>query len=205
MPGSIEKHMPGSSGCVSPSTMYGGSCVVSADAVADAVDEVLAVAGVGDHLRAARSISWQATPGPDGLEAGLLGCADDLVDLALLVGRLADVDRAGRVRAVAVLEAAEVEHDHVAVLDRPLAGLVVRVGAVRARADDGEVDLRVAVLAQQLGEIGGDLGLACGRRSGPRGSPRSVASAAAPAAASRSSSSASLIARSMGSAAVIDT
>ena len=32
-------------------------------------------------------------------------------------------------------------------------------------ADDGEVDLRVAVLAQQAGEVGGDLGLACARRT----------------------------------------
>ena len=84
--------------------------------------------------RAARSISWQATPGPHRLEAGLLGRAHDVVDLALLVGRLADVDGAGGVGAVAVLEAAEVEHDHVAVLDHPVARLVVRVGAVRARS-----------------------------------------------------------------------
>jgi hypothetical protein len=69
------------------------------------------------------------------------------VHLALLVRRLADVDGPRRVRAVAVPEAAEVEHDHVAVLDLALAELVVRAGAVRARADDGEVDLRVSVLA----------------------------------------------------------
>ena len=116
-------------------------------------------------VRAARSISWQATPGRTASNAGLLRLPDDLVDLALLVGRLADVDRARGVRAVAVLEAAEVEDDHVAVLDHPLAGLVVRVGAVGSGADDGEVDLRVAVLAQQRGEVGGDVGLRAGRRS----------------------------------------
>jgi hypothetical protein len=62
------------------------------------------------------------------------------VHLALLVGRLADVHGAGRVRAVAVLDAAEVEHDHVAVLDHALAHLVVGVGAVGPRADDRELD-----------------------------------------------------------------
>jgi hypothetical protein len=41
----------------------------------------------------------------------------------------------------AVLEAAEVQDDHVALLDRALAHLVMRVGAVRARADDRDVDL----------------------------------------------------------------
>ena len=130
-----------------------------ADPVADAVDEVLAVAGVGDHLARGAVDLLAGDARADRLEAGLLGAADDLVHLALLVGRLADVHGAGRVGAVAVLDAAEVQHDHVAVLDHPLADLVVRVGAVGARADDGEVDLRVAVLAQQRGEVGGDLGL----------------------------------------------
>ena len=38
-----------------------------------------------------------------------------------------------------------------------VAHLVVRVGAVGPGADDREVDLRVPVLAQQAGEVGGDL------------------------------------------------
>jgi hypothetical protein len=67
------------------------------------------------------------------------------------------VDGSGGVGAVAVLDAAEIHDYHVALLDPPVARLVVRVGAVRARADDGEVDLAVAVLAQQRSEIGGDL------------------------------------------------
>ena len=52
------------------------------------------------------------------------------------------------------------------VLDDPVPRLVVRIGAVRAGADDGEVDLLVAELAQQAGEVGGDLGLpAAGERA----------------------------------------
>src|SRR4051812_3128906 len=73
-----------------------------ADAVADAVDEVLAVAGVGDDLarRAVDVLAGHA--GADGLEPGLLRAADDLEHLALLGGGLAaDVHRARRVRAVA--------------------------------------------------------------------------------------------------------
>ena len=77
-------------------------------------------------------MSWHVGARPDRLEARLLRAADDLVHLALLVGGLADMDRAARVGAVAVLEPTEVEDDHVALLDRPIARLVVRVGAVRA-------------------------------------------------------------------------
>src|SRR4051794_10420032 len=76
-------------------------------AMPDAVDEVLAVAGVGDHLASGAVDPLAGDPGADGLEAGLLGLAHDLVDRALLVGRLADVDGASRVGAIAVLEAAE--------------------------------------------------------------------------------------------------
>ena len=130
------------------------------DAVADAVDEVLAVAGVGDHLARGAVDLLARDPRPHRLEGGLLGLADDVVDLSAprSVGA-SDVHGAGRVGPVAVLEAAEVEHDHVALLDRALAHLVMRVGAVGPGAHDGEVDLRVAVLAQQAGEIGGDLAL----------------------------------------------
>ena len=52
--------------------------------------------------------------GPDRLDAGLLRLPHDLVHLADLGGRLADADRAGGVRAVAVHQAAEVEDDRVA-------------------------------------------------------------------------------------------
>ena len=73
---------------------------------------------------------------------------------------LAHGHRPGGVGPVAVHEATEVEDHCVPVLDDPLPRLVVRVGAVRAGAHHGEVDLLVAEPAQQAGEVGGDLGLA---------------------------------------------
>src|SRR3954469_23801282 len=49
-----------------------------ADAVPDAVDEVLAVAGVGDDLAGGAVDLLAGDPGAHGLEAGLLGAAHDL-------------------------------------------------------------------------------------------------------------------------------
>ena len=45
------------------------------------------------------------------------------------------------------------------ILDHALAELVMGVGAVRARADDGEVDLRMSMLAEEAGELGCNLAL----------------------------------------------
>lgn len=117
-----------------------------ADSVAGAVDEVGAVSGVVDDraggavdLLAGDSRAYRA-------ETGLLGLADEVVDALFVVAGFADVDRARGVGAVAVLEAAEVEDDHVAPLDDAVADLVVRVGSVGARGDDREVDLGVPEL-----------------------------------------------------------
>ena len=152
--------------------------------------------------RAARSISWQATPGrtastPACWAARTISCTSRISSR-----RLADADGAAGVGAVAVHQAAEVEHHAVADLDHPVAGLVVRVGAVRARADDGEVDLLVpeAGAAGRRGRAATSVSLRPANRTF-RISPY-VASAAAPAASSRASSSASLTARSIGSASV---
>ena len=130
-----------------------------ADSVPGPVDEPLAVARIGDHPAGGAVDLLARDPGPHGLEAGLLGALDDLVHVALLVGRLAHVHRARRVRAVTVHDPAEVEDDHVALLDHARSELVVRVGAVRPRADEGELDLRVAVCLQGVGEVRRDLGL----------------------------------------------
>src|SRR5262249_54834248 len=95
-----------------------------ADAVADAVDEALAVAGGGDPLPGRPVDLLARHTRAHGLEARLLGAPDDLEHLTLLLGGLAHVDGARGVGAVAVLEPAEVQDDHVAVLDRALARLV---------------------------------------------------------------------------------
>jgi hypothetical protein len=97
--------------------------------MAGAVDELLAAARLGDD-GARRAVDLLAGDvGPHGLEYGLLGGPHDLEHLALLGDGRAHVNGAGRVGAVAIVEAAEVEHDHVAFLDRPLACLVMRVRA----------------------------------------------------------------------------
>ena len=131
-----------------------------ADAVAGAVDELLAVAGVRDHLarppgrspgRRRRAARPRRRPAARGARSRApRGCCAE---------GSPDAHGAAGVRAVAVHEATEVEHDRVADLDGPVTGLVVGVGAVRARADDREVDLLVAELAQQPRQVGGDVGL----------------------------------------------
>ena len=110
-------------------------------AVSGAVDEVVAVAGVRDHCARCAVDVLAGDAGAYRLECGLLGAADDLENVPFLVSWLADVDGAGGIRSVAVLDAAEVEHHHVAGLDGALADLMVRIGAVGAGADDGEIDL----------------------------------------------------------------
>ena len=143
MPGSIEKHMPGCKRLAFALDHVRRFVGGQPDPVADAVDEVLPVAGLGDHGACGAIDLLALDARADRLEPRLLRSPHDLVHLAFLVGGLADMNRAGRVRSVAVLEAAEVEHHHVAVLDDPVAHLVVRVRAVGAGAHDGEVDLRV--------------------------------------------------------------
>ena len=58
-----------------------------ANAVADTVDEVLAVASFGDDLAAGAIDLLTSNAGAHGLEGGLLGVLDDFVHLALFVRR----------------------------------------------------------------------------------------------------------------------
>ena len=106
--------------------------------------------------------------------------------------------RARRVRSVAVHEAAEVEHDHVALLDDAGARLVVRVGAVGPEPTIVKSTWRVPVLRSSSARSARRSRLRSGRRSGAAAISSTTASAAAPAPASRSISSASLTARTVG-------
>ena len=63
MPGSTEKHMPGTSGCSSPSIMYGGSCVVVPMPWPVRWMNCSPYPASVITARAARSTSWHATPG----------------------------------------------------------------------------------------------------------------------------------------------
>src|SRR3954453_10594506 len=108
--------MPGTRRCSSPSIMYGGSWVVTPMPCPVRWMKYSPYPASVMTARAARSTSWQAAPGPTAAppacrDARFLGSAHDVVHSALLEVRFADVDRAGGVGAVAVLEAAEVEDD----------------------------------------------------------------------------------------------
>ena len=65
--------------------------------------------------------------------------------------------RPGDVRAVALPNAADVEHDRVARLDRPIARLVVRRGRVRAGRDDGERRRVVTLVDKPLANLAADV------------------------------------------------
>src|SRR6476620_7381552 len=117
-----------------------------ADAVTGAMDELGAVPRLGDDRTRHPVDLLAGHAGPDGVEARLLGGPHDVVHLLHLVARFTDRHRARRVRTVAVPQPPEVQHDRVAGLDHAVAGLVVRIGAVRSGADDGEVDLLVPEL-----------------------------------------------------------
>ena len=88
----------------------------------------------------------------------------DLLDLA---GGCAEGDRARHVGVVAGEPGAEVELDHVALLQQAVAGLVVRLGGVLAEGDDRVERQPVGALVQhQRLELPGDLLLADPDREG---------------------------------------
>src|SRR5512133_2104412 len=129
------------------------------DAVSGAMDELLAIARSCDDLPR-RPVNLLTThTGTYGIHSGLLRLPDNLVNLSNLRCRLPDADCTGRVRAVAVPKAAEVEHDRVTRLDHPVPRLMMRIGPIGARSDNGEVDLFMAEFPKQISKIGRDLGL----------------------------------------------
>ena len=78
----------------------------------------------------ARPLGSASAPARDGRlerrDRGRLGARDELVDLEVALGRLADEQRPGHVAPVAVDLGAEVEQEDGAVDDRPIAGRAVR-------------------------------------------------------------------------------
>src|SRR4051812_42808287 len=78
-----------------------------ADAVAGPVDELFAVARIGDDLTGGPVDVLARHSGSHGLDAGLLGLAHDFVDLADLCGGFTDAHRAAGVRPVAEHQPAE--------------------------------------------------------------------------------------------------
>ncbi len=111
---------------------------VEADAVPHPVDEVLAVSGVVDDRPRCSIDVLGRDAGTRRLDPGLLRSLHDRVDAAVLVVRLANVERPRRVRAVPADLAAEVDHDRIALSDHAPARLVMRRRRVRPRGDDLE-------------------------------------------------------------------
>ena len=105
---------------------------LEADTVAGAVQVPVAVAGLVEHVAARRrSIAQRAcVDAGDRGDAGVLRRRHQLVELALLRGRLADHVRPGHVGVVAVDERTDVDDHRVALDDRPPGRFVVRAGAV---------------------------------------------------------------------------
>ena len=105
-------------------------------AVAQAVLEMLAVPGVADHVARRGVHVPDVGARPRGLDPGPLRGRDQLVDLPLPAGGLAQRDGAGHVGVVAAVAGAEVHRDQVTAAQRPVGRRVVRDRAVRPAGHD---------------------------------------------------------------------
>ena len=118
--------------------------------MARAMEEALAVAGGLDH-RSRGPIRPRGSRPRDAPTARAADCAScTTACTSTRSGGAPDRQRPGRVAAVPVENAAEVQHERVAVFDDALGGLVMRRGRVRPGSDDREVDPVVAAREQQL-------------------------------------------------------
>ena len=79
-----------------------------------------------------------------------MGLAHDVIDVALLVGGLAQAHGARHVGVIVAHHTAVVHHDHVAALDLARARLGVRVGAVGAARDDRAERQAVAAVGEHV-------------------------------------------------------
>ena len=176
------------------------------DAVPESVPEVLAVPAVDDHRRGrSRPTARPAGSGRAGGRrpprarsiAAAWARGDQLVDLEVARGRLADEQRPGHVAAIAGDLGAEVEQQDRAVADRPVARRAVRqrrLGAGQARRPRTPGPPRRRSASAIRAAARGRASVTPGRISGS--SVASARSATAQAAAIRSISAGSLVARS---------
>src|SRR5580658_10307374 len=130
---------------------------LQADPVTGAVEERLAVAGLGDRLAGGRVYRLGGDARPDGGACRLLGALQDLVVGREFGRRLTDRVGAGAVRAVTRgHHAADVHHHGVAGLQDPVRYLVVRAGRVGPRGHDHEVHRGVPLGPDGLGDVRAD-------------------------------------------------
>ena len=130
-----------------------------ADAVTGAVDEVLAVPGVGDDLSRRPVDVLTMSPHHTGGHSGGVGVMEHGVRIGDLGGWPAEVNAASDVAAVTGHRAAEVAQHDVALGDNPSAGVMVRRCRVFAGSDDGEVHCLVPLGQKTGGDVGADLRL----------------------------------------------
>jgi hypothetical protein len=134
-------------------------------AVPEAVAEVLAVPGVGDHGSRGRVRIAPGGAGPHHVEPRLLRLADDLVRLAQRVRDLAHSERPRAVRAVAGEQRAGVNQDELAFLHDPVARHRVRARGGRTPRDvHGERQPVAAEVVEELLHPPGELLLRSARK-----------------------------------------
>src|SRR6185437_14451048 len=120
------------------------------DPMTGAMNELLAVSRLRDHLPGG-PVNFLAThAGPYRIDTGLLRLPNDLVDLTNLRSWFSDANRARGIGPIAVSEPTKVQDDRVTGLDHPVPRLMMRIGPIGTRPDDGEVDLFVSELSQQI-------------------------------------------------------
>ena len=101
------------------------------------VVEVFAVARLKNHIAGGGVQLAHLYAGAHQPLGGLVGAAHQLVDLALLCGGLGGEKGAGHVAAIVVVDAAHIQKHHLAGLQRPVGVLVVGVGGIIGKGDDG--------------------------------------------------------------------
>ncbi len=127
------------------------------------MEESLAVPGGLDHRSRGPIDLADRDPGAHDGSRGRLRLLHDGMHLGQQPIGLPHRKRPGRVAAVPVEHAAEVEHDGIAGLDRPRGRFVMRRGRVGPGGHDREVHAVVSVGEEPLGEVGRDLVLATTR------------------------------------------
>src|SRR4051794_8660750 len=137
---------------------------LEAEAVAEPVAEVLAEAGLLDHLAGAQVGVDSAGAWADRVERGQLRSEAHVVGLLQAIGKRARRERARAVRVVGADPGARVDYDGLAGLDLSVRGPAVRSRSVRAACDDRlEARPVAAELVEELVEPPGEVPLGAAR------------------------------------------
>ena len=108
-----------------------------ADAMAEAVVEVIAIAILADDIAGDFVHIAAAHPGLHGGNHGLVGFQDDVVDLLEALGRGSEEDGARHIRAVVIDEHAHIDEQLALGLEDGAVGLMVALNGVDSGAENG--------------------------------------------------------------------